>query len=51
MTAATAAGIDVRARVVAFHEAQYSANLMRLAVCGKEVRGVGGLVRGWVGLA
>jgi len=58
MTAATAAGIDVRARVAQFHQEHYSANLMRLAVYGKEVRGGSGVwnwswsgwwVDGWVG--
>lgn len=39
MTTPTAAGIDVRARVAAFHQEHYSANLMRLAVYGREVRG------------
>lgn len=38
MTAPEAAGISPRDRVVAFHEAHYSANLMRLAVIGREVR-------------
>ncbi|KIZ01680.1 insulysin [Monoraphidium neglectum] len=36
MTAPTAAGVDVRARVAEFHARHYSANLMRLAVYGKE---------------
>jgi hypothetical protein len=42
MTAPTSGGIDVRARVAAFHEEHYSANLMRLAVYGREVRTRGG---------
>lgn len=38
MTAPTAAGVDVRARVAEFHREHYSANLMRLSVYGREVR-------------
>ena len=37
MTEPTAAGVDVRAAVVAFYKEHYSANLMRLAVVGREV--------------
>jgi hypothetical protein len=46
MTAPTAAGVDVRARVAEFHARHYSANLMRLAVYGKEVKGVGWGMKG-----
>jgi hypothetical protein len=41
MTAPAAAGVDVRAAVAGFHAAHYSANLMRLAVYGREVRAAG----------
>jgi hypothetical protein len=49
MTGPTAAALDVRARVAEFHARHYSANLMRLAVYGREVRQGGGGLWGAVG--
>lgn len=50
MTQPVAQGLDPRQGVVDFHRAHYSANVMRLAVYGREVRScgvVGPGLKGW----